>query len=114
MITVGMNYMVREGKGETFESLFNKILQVMNDMPGHARSQLFCDVNEPQRYLIVSEWNDRQAFDTFVASDRFKGVTDVGKADLLAERPRHDVYESPAAASHSGPPAGGGCPVHHG
>ncbi len=111
MVTVGMNYQVLEGKGELFESVFNKVLGVMNDMKGHSESHLFKDVNDPGSYLIISEWSERSAFDAFIASDRFKGVVNWGKEEVLAGRPKHEVYETAddnkAAAA---PPSG--CPAH--
>ena len=36
MVTVGMNYKIIEGKGELFESVFKKVLGIMNDMAGHS------------------------------------------------------------------------------
>ncbi len=94
MITVGMNYKVLEGKGELFESVFNKVLGIMKDMEGHKESYLYQDTNDPCSYLIVSEWSDRSAFDAFVASERFKNVVDWGKEEVLATRPRHQIYET--------------------
>ncbi len=111
MVTVGMNYKVIEGKGELFESVFNKVLGIMNDMPGHSESHLYRETTDPCTYLIVSIWSDRAAFDSFIVSERFKGVVTWGKEEVLGTRPQHEVYETaddkPAAAS----PAG--CPVDH-
>lgn len=110
MITVGMNYQVLEDKGGQFEAMFGKVLQVMRGTPGHTRSNLYRDVQDGHSYLIVSEWEDRQAFEGFVASEQFKRVVDWGKQQILASRPQHSIYES------ASPPAvreGGGCPVRH-
>ena len=109
MVTVGMNYEVLPGKGELFESVFDKVLQVMNGMEGHKESHLFNDVQNPQRYLIVSEWHTRAAFDAFTHSERFRGVTNWGKEQVLAGRPKHEIYggDEPVAAGR------GGCPVAH-
>lgn len=93
MITVGMNYHVLPGKETMFEDVFRAVLKVMNEMPGHAKSALYRDVNEPGKYLIVSEWNDRAAFDGFIRSERFRGVANWGKEQVLAGRPTHEVYE---------------------
>jgi len=93
MMTVGMNYMVIPGKEKAFEDVFKAVLDVMNKSEGHTESRLFKDVHEPQRYLIISDWNDRAAFDGFIASDRFRSVTDWGKEQILAGRPSHDYYE---------------------
>lgn len=93
MITVGMNYQVLPGKEKPFEDVFQAVLQAMNDMPGHTRSSLFRDVFSPQRYLIISDWSDRAAFDAFIASDRFRQVANWGKEQILAGRPTHEYYE---------------------
>ena len=107
MVTVGMNYAVRPGKEEAFETVFYKVLDLMNSMEGHKTSSLYRDVKDGQRYLIMSEWNSRPAFDAFTRSERFRSVVDWGKEQILTERPRHEVYgqEEPAAAR---------CPVAHG
>lgn len=111
MITVGMNYRVLPGKGELFESVFNKVLGVMNEMEGHKESHLFRDVNDPQNYLIVSEWTQRAAFDGFTRSDRFRNVVTWGKEQVLAGRPKHEIYGSDEPVG--GPPAASRCPVGH-
>jgi len=93
MITVGMNYAVIPGKEQAFEDAFKGVLSVMASTEGHRESHLFRDVHEPQRYLITSDWGDRSAFDQFIASDRFRNVTNWGKEQILAGRPTHDIYE---------------------
>lgn len=93
MVTVGMNYRVLPGKEGAFESVFVAVLNVMKGMPGHTSSHLFRDVLEPQRYLIVSDWSDRAAFDAFIRSDRFREVANWGKEQILAGRPTHEYYE---------------------
>jgi heme-degrading monooxygenase HmoA len=94
MITVGMNYQVLPDKNEVFEKVFRAVLTAMGEMQGHVSTHLYRDVNDAQSYLIVSEWNDRNAFDEFIASPRFKSVTNFGKDQILAGRPRHQVYET--------------------
>ncbi len=111
MVTVGMNYQVIEGKGEEFESVFKKVLGIMNDMEGHSESHLYNDISDRCAYLIVSEWSDRSAFDAFIASDRFKGVVNWGKEEVLSARPKHEVYET-ASDNKDSASAPTGCPVH--
>ena len=93
MITVGMNYQILDGKNQAFEDVFNAVLAKMADMPGHSESHLYCDVSDSQSYLIISDWNDRKAFDDFIASDEFRSVTNWGKEQVLASRPSHEYYE---------------------
>lgn len=92
MVTVGMNYSVIAGKEEVFEKAFQSVLNVMKEMQGHVDSHLYKDVAAPSSYLIVSEWNDRSAFDAFIKSEQFAKVTNWGKEQILSGRPRHQVY----------------------
>ena len=103
MITVGMNYDVIEGKQKEFETMFAKVLQVMNDMEGHGESQLYVDVTNRNAYLIVSQWTSEAAFDDFVGSDRFKNVVTWGKEKILASRPKHEIYGRSDTAGQSCP-----------
>lgn len=108
MVTIGMNYEVREGKAEAFERKFALVLEAMRKLPTHAHTELFKSVGSPGRYLIVSEWHSREGFDAFVASEAFHRVTDWGASAILASRPRHEVYGDSAASAPMG-----GCPVAH-
>ena len=96
MVTIGMNYQVIEGKQDAFVQMFRKVLGVMAGIEGHQRSFLYQDVNDPGSFLIVSEWSDKDAFDGFIASETFRKVADWGKAQILAGRPKHEVYSGSA------------------
>ncbi len=93
MITVGMNYRILPGKEKQFEDVFAAVLKVMGDMPGHGESHLYRDVFDAQSYVIISDWSDRHAFDSFIASDQFRSVANWGKEQILAGRPSHTYYE---------------------
>ncbi len=105
MITVGMNYEIIEGKQGEFEKVFAKVLEIMNAMDGHGESHLYRDVSSANSYLIVSEWSDEGAFDTFTKSEQFRNVVDWGKAEILASRPKHEIYGRSTTTS-------GSCPAH--
>ena len=93
MVTIGMNYKMIPGKEKVFEDAFNKVLKVMNEMEGHSESFLYKDVNDPQSYLIVSDWSSEPAFNGFIQSEKFRNVVDWGKENILAGRPSHTVYK---------------------
>ncbi len=93
MVTIGMNYKVLPGKEETFEKAFRSVLEVMAEMEGHSKTNLFKDVDDLQSYLIVSDWSSEEAFNGFIQSDKFRGVTNWGKENILAGRPSHTVYK---------------------
>ena len=88
-----MNYQMIPGKEKVFEDAFTAVLKVMEEMEGHSKSFLYKDVSNAQSYLIVSEWSDEKAFDTFMASEKFKSVVNWGKLNILAGRPSHQVYK---------------------
>lgn len=92
MVTVGMNYQVLPGKEHFFESAFKGVLGAMKEMPGHTNSHLYKDVDMANSYLIISEWSDKGAFDSFIRSEQFAKVTNWGKEQILAGRPKHQVY----------------------
>ncbi|MBI4388585.1 MAG: antibiotic biosynthesis monooxygenase [Nitrospinae bacterium] len=93
MVTIGMNYKLIPGKEKVFEDAFNAVLKVMTEMEGHSKSFLFRDVNDPQSYLIVSDWNSEEAFNGFIRSDKFRNVANWGKENILVGRPVHTVYK---------------------
>ena len=93
MVTVGMNYRVILGKEEQFEAVFKAVLDKMNEMDGHSKSNLYKDAFDSQSYLIVSDWSDRDAFEGFIKSDQFRDVANWGKEQILAGRPEHTYYE---------------------
>ncbi len=93
MITIGMNYRVLPDKEEVFENAFRKVLKAMGAIEGHTSSKMFRDIDEPQHYVILSEWSEREAFDDFIASDAFRNVANWGKEQILAGRPTHTYYD---------------------
>jgi heme-degrading monooxygenase HmoA len=92
MTTIGMQYEVIPGKEEEFEQGFLKVLEYLKTLPGHVESRMFEDVASTGSYLILSQWQSKEAFDQFIHSEQFKKVTQWGKAELLRSRPRHKVY----------------------
>lgn len=94
MITVGMNYRVIEGKQHDFEEKFAAVLKALNAAENHESSNLWRDTADDASYLITSEWSDEAAFTDFIRSEEFREVTNWGKEQILADRPRHKIYKS--------------------
>ncbi len=93
MVTIGMNYDVLPGKEATFEKAVTSVVDAMQKNPGHSTTHLYKRVSEgPSSYLIVSDWNNKEDFDAFVRSEAFAKVTSWGKENILAGRPKHQVY----------------------
>jgi heme-degrading monooxygenase HmoA len=94
MVTVGMYYEVIPEKAELFRAKFREVLAVLETIPGHAHSDLYQRVDDPDSYAILSEWDDRQAFLDFIHSDTFRQVTSWGREQVLRRAPRHTIYPS--------------------
>ena len=93
MVTIGMNYTVLPGKNEVFETAFRKVLHAMRNVEGHTSSKMFRDIDDPNCYVILSEWSERAAFDAFIGSEAFRAVATWGKEQILAGRPTHTYYD---------------------
>lgn len=87
-----MDYEVLEGKQEIFEKACNGVIKALQNADGHKRSSLYKDVNRQNVYLIISEWDQMDAFQSFISSDQFRNVTNWGKEQILSRRPTHTVY----------------------
>ena len=92
MTTIGMHYDVVAGKEEEFEQGFLNVIEHLKGVAGHVESHLYEDVQSTGSYVILSEWETKEAFEAFLKSDAFKQVTAWGKAEILRGRPRHKVY----------------------
>jgi heme-degrading monooxygenase HmoA len=92
MTTIGMHYDVVAGKEEEFERGFLNVIEHLKTIDGHVESNLYEDVKTVGSYVILSEWETREAFTAFIKSDAFKAVTSWGKAEILRGRPRHKMY----------------------
>ena len=92
MTTIGMHYDVVAGKEEEFERGFVNVIEHLKGVAGHVESHLYEDVQSTGSYVILSEWETKDAFQAFLKSDAFKQVTAWGRAEILRGRPRHKVY----------------------
>ena len=93
MTTIGMHYEVKPGKEEEFEKGFLSVLEVLKTLPGHVESHLYEDVASLGSYVILSQWESREAYDAFLRSDAFKSAVAWGRAEILRSRPRHRVFD---------------------
>ena len=92
MTTIGMHYDVIPGKEDEFERGFLGVLEHLKSVAGHVESHLYEDVASTGSYLILSQWDSKEAFETFLQSEEFRKAVAWGKAEILRSRPRHKVY----------------------
>ena len=69
MITVGMNYVVKDGKQGAFEEKFDAVLKALRSAAGHVDSHMYRDVQNDCSYVIISEWSQQAAFAEFIRSE---------------------------------------------
>ena len=93
MTTIGMHYDVIAGKEEEFEKGFLSVIEHLKTVAGHVESHMYEDVAVGGSYVILSQWQNKEAFEAFIHSDAFKNVVAWGKAEILRGRPKHKVYE---------------------
>ncbi len=92
MTTIGMHYDVIPGKEEEFEKGFLGVIEHLKTVAGHTESHMYEDVASVGAYVILSQWETKEAFDAFMKSEAFLKVVAWGKAEMLRGRPRHKVY----------------------
>lgn len=92
MITVGLYYDVKPGNEKTFETKFEEVLGALESQAGHKASHLYHQVKRPNSYAILSEWEKREDFLTFIQSELFRQVTRWGLDGILEHRPSHKIY----------------------
>jgi heme-degrading monooxygenase HmoA len=88
-----MTYEVLPGKEQVFEDACANVVKTMEGTPGHDHSEIFRSISaDSPSYLIVSRWENEDAFQGFVSSDAFRKVTSWGKENILRARPSHTTY----------------------
>lgn len=97
MLTYGFHYDVKDERREEFLKISNAALALMKTLPGHIQTKLMEDVNEPNAFMIYSEWESNDDFKAFMNSQEFKDVQ-TASADMLKGRPKHQIYETKSMA----------------
>lgn len=92
MTTIGIHYDVIPGQEDEFERGFVRVIEHLKSVPGHVESHMYEDVQSVGSYVILSQWESKETFQSFLQSEAFKQVTSWGKAEILRGRPKHKVY----------------------
>ena len=97
MLTYGFHYDVKPEYRAEFLKISNAALTLMKTLPGHIQTKLLEDVNEPNAFMIYSEWESNEHFKGFMNSKEFKDVQ-TATVDMLRGRPKHQIYETKSMA----------------
>lgn len=104
MVMVGLLFDVIPGKEREFEGLARHLMHSMEGFEGHRRSRLVRDVEEGGTYIILSDWEDKDEFDTFATSEAFHDLAIKAQGALLKRPPYHRTYVdhhlAPRSAAH--------------
>ena len=92
MTTIGMHYEVKPGKEEEFEQGFLGVLNLLKTLPGHIESHMYEDIESRGSYVILSQWESKEAYGQFLSSPEFAKAVAWGKAEILRSRPKHKVF----------------------
>src|SRR3954468_22021036 len=71
MTTIGMHYEVKPGKEEEFEQGFLGVLKLLKTLPGHIESHMYEDIESRGSYVILSQWESKEAYGKFLQSPEF-------------------------------------------
>ena len=53
---------IREGEGEAFEKAYAEVTAKVKGTAGHIADELLREVDDPNRYILLSEWESKEAF----------------------------------------------------
>jgi len=53
---------IRPGEEAKFESAYSEVTGKVKGTPGHLRDELLHDVDKPGSYILLSEWESKEAF----------------------------------------------------
>lgn len=79
---------VRQGCEEQFERAWQQAAREISRVPGNVRQELIRDGDDPQTFIITSDWTDRDAVDAFGRSAARETLT-AALRDLREEAERH-------------------------
>ncbi len=93
MIAIFNSLPVKEGAADQIVSRFAESRGHVHDFPGFVSMEVLRS-DGADEVLVITRWENREAFDSWVASDEFKKAHGrSGGGDLLRGHPRMSSYE---------------------
>jgi quinol monooxygenase YgiN len=72
MLIASLSFRVQPHKRSEVLSAVDSLVQSMRGARGCARSRILADTEDPNAFVIASEWNDSAAAEAFFASREFQ------------------------------------------
>ncbi len=92
MIAIINRLPVKEGVADEVAERFANSRGNVQGFPGFVSMEVLRSEGEDE-VLVITRWQDRAAFDSWVASDEFKKAHGRGGSDLLRGHPQMSTYE---------------------
>jgi heme-degrading monooxygenase HmoA len=90
MVRTSLYMKVKPGRGEEFQQAWRKIAEEVKQVPGNVRQTLTRDPEDPDSFVVTSDWESREVFSNFETSPE--------QDDLTA--PLRDLRESARMTVH--------------
>jgi len=68
MVRATLYMKVKDGRGSDFEREWRAIAEEVRKVPGNLRQTLTRDPDDPDSFVVTSDWSDRDAFSKFERS----------------------------------------------
>jgi quinol monooxygenase YgiN len=68
MVRATLQMKVKEGRGDDFEREWRAIAEEVRKAPGNLRQALSRDPDDPDSFVVTSDWSDRGTFGKFETS----------------------------------------------
>ena len=75
MVRATLQMKVKPGKAGEFEAAWHKIAEAVRQTPGNLRQTLLTDVDDPETFVVMSDWESRDAFTRFERSPEQDDLT---------------------------------------
>jgi heme-degrading monooxygenase HmoA len=75
VVRATLEMQVKGGRGPEFEAAWRKIAEEVRAAPGNIRQTLLRDLDDPDRFVIASDWESREAFGEFERSPEQDDLT---------------------------------------
>lgn len=93
MIAITNSLPVREGAADEIAARFGGSRGHVRNFPGFVSMEVLKSVDEDE-ILVITRWEDRQSFDSWVQSEEFKKAHGrSGASELLTGHPKMTSYE---------------------
>jgi heme-degrading monooxygenase HmoA len=91
MVRASLYMKVKAGRGEDFERAWRQIADEVSKAPGNVRQALTRDPDDPDSFVVTSDWDTREAFHEFERSPEQDDLT--APLRELRESARMTVHE---------------------